>query len=96
MIRVRLFAALRELAGAAELTDVAPRSVGDLADGLGARFGDRFAQIAAVSSFVVNGERASRSTALADGDEIAILPPVSGGRRGNQSPGPAHPARGPV
>jgi molybdopterin converting factor small subunit len=32
-----------------------------------------------VSSFVVNGERATRSTAVADGDEVAILPPVSGG-----------------
>ena len=96
MIRVRMFAALRELAGAAELTDVPARSVGDLADDLGARFGDRFAQIAAVSSFVVNGERASRSTPLADGDEVAILPPVSGGRGGNQSPGPAHPAHRPA
>jgi molybdopterin converting factor small subunit len=39
----------------------------------------RFAQIAAVSSFVVNGERAGLDTVLADGDEVAILPPVSGG-----------------
>lgn len=79
MIRVRLFAALRELAGAGELSDVPGRTVGELADALGSRFGDRFSQIAAVSSFVVNGERASWSTAVADGDEIAILPPVSGG-----------------
>jgi molybdopterin converting factor small subunit len=27
----------------------------------------------------VNGERATRSTAVAEGDEVAILPPVSGG-----------------
>ena len=43
------------------------------------RFGDRFAAVAAVSSFVVNGERAARSTPIADGDEVALLPPVSGG-----------------
>ena len=79
MIRVRLFAALRELAGDGEVSDASGRTVGDLADELGGRFGERFAQIAAVSSFVVNGERASRSTAIADGDEVAILPPVSGG-----------------
>jgi molybdopterin converting factor small subunit len=27
----------------------------------------------------VNGERAGRETAIAEGDEVAILPPVSGG-----------------
>ena len=46
---------------------------------LAAEHGERFAQIAAVSSFVVNGDRASRDTVIADGDEVAILPPVSGG-----------------
>jgi len=43
--------------------------------------GERFAQIVAVSSFVVNGERAARSSPVAEGDEVAILPPVSGGAR---------------
>lgn len=77
-MNVRLFAALREAAGAAA-TEAAGRSVGEVADELGSRYGDRFAQIAAVSSYVVNGERASRQTPVADGDEVAILPPVSGG-----------------
>lgn len=81
-MRVRLFAALREQAGMAEVTDAAGRDVGELADGLAARFGERFASVAAVSSFVVNGERATRSTPVADGDEVAILPPVSGGSVG--------------
>ncbi len=79
MVRVRLFAALREQAGTGEITDVTGRSVGELADALSARFGERFAAVAGVSSFVLNGERASRSTPVADGDEVAILPPVSGG-----------------
>jgi molybdopterin synthase sulfur carrier subunit len=79
VIRVRVFAALRELAGSGEVSDARGPTVGDLADELGGRFGARFAQIAAVSSFVVNGERATRATPLADGDEVAILPPVSGG-----------------
>ena len=80
MVNVRLFAALRELAGASRL-EVEGRTAGQVVDELGARFGDRFAQIASVGSLVVNGERASRSTVLADGDELAVLPPVSGGRR---------------
>ena len=78
-MRVRLFASLREQAGTAEVTDVTGRTVDEIADVLAARFGERFAAVAAVSSFVVNGERATRSTAVADGDEVAILPPVSGG-----------------
>jgi MoaD family protein len=79
VVRVRLFAVLREQAGASEVTDVTGRNVGELTDVLATRFGERFASVAAVSSFVVNGERATRSTAVADGDEVAILPPVSGG-----------------
>ena len=75
---VRLFAALRELAGASAV-EASGTTVGDIADALSAAHGDRFAQIAGVSSFVVNGERASRDTVVAEGDEVAILPPVSGG-----------------
>ena len=55
------------------------RTVGEISDALSAEHGERFAKIAAVSSFVVNGDRASRDTLIADGDEVAILPPVSGG-----------------
>jgi molybdopterin converting factor small subunit len=48
---------------------------------LSERYGERFGSVAAVASFVVNGERAGRQTPIADGDEVALLPPVSGGRR---------------
>lgn len=78
MVKVRLFAVLRELASASQV-EVEGRTAGDVLDALSARFGERFAQIAAVGSLVVNGERAGRSTVLADGDELAVLPPVSGG-----------------
>jgi molybdopterin converting factor small subunit len=53
--------------------------VGEVADALAEVHGARFARVVAVSSFVVNGERAARDTPVADGDEVAILPPVSGG-----------------
>jgi MoaD family protein len=77
-IQVRVFAALRELAGTSRL-EASGRTVGEVSDSLAAAHGERFAQIAAVSTFVVNGGRATRETVLADGDEVAILPPVSGG-----------------
>jgi molybdopterin synthase catalytic subunit len=79
---VRLFAALRELAGASRVESEG-RTVGEVADAISLRYGERFASIAAASSFVVNGERADRGTVLADGDEMAILPPVSGGAAGS-------------
>ena len=78
MVRVRLFASLREEAGASQV-EADGKSVGEVADALSSRYGERFAVVAAVSSFVVNGERASRSTPVAEGDEVAVLPPVSGG-----------------
>jgi sulfur-carrier protein len=77
-VRVRLFASLREIAGDS-FVEAAGHTVGEVVEDLSDRFGDRFAQIAEVGSFVVNGERADRATPLAEGDEVALLPPVSGG-----------------
>ena len=79
MVRVRLFASLREAADASEV-EASGKTVGEVVDALSAAYGDRFAAIAAVASFVVNGERAGRATVVAEGDELALLPPVSGGR----------------
>jgi MoaD family protein len=78
VVKVRLFAALRELASASRV-EAEGRTAGEVVDALSARYGERFGQIAAVGSLVVNGDRATRSTVLADGDELAVLPPVSGG-----------------
>jgi MoaD family protein len=82
VVRVRLFAALRELAGTGR-TEAEGRTVGEVLEAVlvavPKAHAERFASIAAVSSFVVNGERAARETPVADGDEVAILPPVSGG-----------------
>ncbi len=77
-VRVRLFAALREIAGESHV-EATGHTVGDVVDELSGRYGQRFAQIADVGSFVVNGERAARDTPIAEGDEVAMLPPVSGG-----------------
>jgi MoaD family protein len=79
-VHVRLFAALREVAGTPTL-QAEGRTAGEVADALAGRFGERFARIASAGQLVVNGERASRETPLAEGDEVALLPPVSGGAR---------------
>ena len=76
-----MFAALREAADASEV-EASGKTVGEVVDALSAAYGERFGSIAAVSSFVVNGERAGRSTVIAEGDEVALLPPVSGGAFG--------------
>lgn len=43
------------------------------------RFGPRFAEVLAVSRLWVNGENASPDQAVGPSDEIAVVPPVSGG-----------------
>jgi molybdopterin synthase catalytic subunit len=74
-VRVRLFAMLRERAGRSSV-DV------ELADG--ATAGDVWASLGIgeeppALGVAVNRAYADRSTALADGDEVAFIPPVSGG-----------------
>lgn len=78
MAVLRLFAAAREAAGTGR--DVVPgATVGDVLDEAVARFGDGFAAVLATSRVWVNGETAERGDAVIDADEVAVLPPVSGG-----------------
>ncbi len=72
-VTVRLFAGLRERAGRArlELEDIA--HVGDVWPALG--LGDEPAGLL----YAVNREYADRDRELRDGDEVALIPPVSGG-----------------
>jgi molybdopterin synthase sulfur carrier subunit len=78
IVKVRLFAALRELAGASEV-EVEGATVGEVVAALSARYGERFEKVARVGSVVVDGERASPDSALSGSEEVALLPPVSGG-----------------
>jgi molybdopterin converting factor small subunit len=79
VVKVRLFAALRELAGSNEV-EADGASVGELVDVLSRRYGERFEKIARAGSVVVDGERAGPETVLTGGSqEVALLPPVSGG-----------------
>jgi molybdopterin synthase catalytic subunit len=79
-VRIRLFAIQRELAGTREhtleLADGA--TVGDAWDGLVAAF-PALAPGRASVRFARNGAYADAATPLSEGDEVAMIPPVSGG-----------------
>jgi diacylglycerol kinase family enzyme/molybdopterin converting factor small subunit len=83
--RVRLFAVLREIAGSSEV-DADGGTVGAVVGDLSERFGDRFARVAEVSSVVVDGERAEHGLVLKGSEEVALLPPVSGGAPRKRKP----------
>ena len=79
-VTVRLFARLRDIAGAAELArDVAPgATIGAVWRELAGEFPDLVPYERSISS-AVNADYARMDTELRDGDEVAFLPPVSGG-----------------
>jgi sulfur-carrier protein len=78
MAHVRLFAAARDAAGTGR--DVLPgETVGAVLDAARARYGVRFADVLETSRIWVNGEPADAQDAIAAADELAVLPPVSGG-----------------
>ena len=71
-VKVRLFAGLRERAGWSE-REVEASTVAAVWPALG--LGDEPAGLL----YAVNKEYAARDRALVDGDEVALIPPVSGG-----------------
>ena len=79
-VRVRLFAIQRELAGTREVPLDLPdgATVADAWDGLVALH-PALAPGRASVRFARNGAYADEATSLADGDEVAMIPPVSGG-----------------
>jgi molybdopterin synthase sulfur carrier subunit len=77
---LRLFAAARDAAGTAR-DDVAGATVAEVLDAASRRYGDAFAEVVANSRVWLNGEPVDGDEAVTDGDEVAVLPPVSGGCR---------------
>jgi MoaD family protein len=82
-VTLRLFAAAREAAGRGrdEFEAGVVPTVGALLDAAAAAYGETFRSVLASSRVWVNGDEpaAGRATPLANGDEVAVLPPVSGG-----------------
>jgi molybdopterin converting factor subunit 1 len=79
-IRVLFFASLREKVKASEALEevAAGTTVGELWSLLCAKH-DSIAPMTASVSFAVNREYADRDAVLREGDEVALIPPVSGG-----------------
>jgi molybdopterin synthase catalytic subunit len=79
-VTVRLFAMLRERAGTAEISLEAPdlSTVAMIESILVQRYSG-LADLLSKSAVAVNRAYASRETVLHDGDELALIPPVSGG-----------------
>ena len=78
MATLRLFASAREAAGTERATIDAP-TVGAVLDEAMLRFGEGFAAVLVRSRVWVNGDPADRGDAVGPDDEVAVLPPVSGG-----------------
>lgn len=78
MAILRLFAGAREAAGTSR-DDFDAATVGDVLTLAVERYGPDFEAVLGTSRLWVNGEAADLSTALVSSDEVAVLPPVSGG-----------------
>lgn len=78
MAVLRLFAAAREAAGTGRDVIAGP-TVGAVLTGARQRYGEGFSGVLAGSRVWVNGEPATEDVAVDEDDEVAVLPPVSGG-----------------
>jgi molybdopterin synthase sulfur carrier subunit len=81
-VSIRLFAAAREAAGRGSDT-IEGATVDEVLERARAAYGPQFALVLHTARVWVNGEEPllHGATVLLDGDEVAVLPPVSGGCR---------------
>ena len=79
-VTLRLFAAAREAAGTATLA-LEAGTLGELLEQCRERFGPDFTAVLAAARVWIDGDEPASgdATPLADGAEVAVLPPVSGG-----------------
>lgn len=78
MASVVFFGPARDAAGTRRL-EVEGASVGEIVEKVLDRFGPPLAALMPTCRVWVNGHAAFAETALSPGDEVAVLPPVSGG-----------------
>ncbi len=79
-ITIRFFAILRERAGVSEMTLDVPS--GSTVAGASTRLGQQFPQVSSMLgrvAYAVNQSYVPIETELHEGDELALIPPVSGG-----------------
>ena len=75
-VTVRYWAGAKRAAGV-ETESFTASTIAELRDLLAAR--PELAKVAAVSSFLVDGQQAGENAALHDGAEVDVLPPFAGG-----------------
>ena len=79
-VRLRLFAAARDAAGRTS-EDVEAATVGEVLTYARTTYGAHFVEVLDHARVWLNGDEPTDGddTPLVDGDEVAVLPPVSGG-----------------
>jgi molybdopterin converting factor small subunit len=78
MASLRLFGPARDAAGVAR-ADVTGRTVGQVLAAAESLYGTAFADVVTISRIWVNGESATAEAPVTEKDEVAVIPPVSGG-----------------
>jgi MoaD family protein len=80
-VKLRLFARAREAAGTSEAIVPAGATLREVLHNACVSYGAEFSAVLERSRVWVNGDEAVNGddTVLHDGDEVAVLPPVSGG-----------------
>jgi len=88
-VRVKLFASVREIVGQREVTLEVPdgTTAGELLAVFVARY-PRLTELAACCRLVVNRQYVEPTTVVKSGDEVAFVPPVSGGELFEVTEGP--------
>jgi molybdopterin converting factor small subunit len=75
-----MFAAAREAAGRSR-AELPGGTVGEVLAAARAAYGEAFAEVLTTCRIWVNGDSAAEDDPVGPDDEVAILPPVSGGAR---------------
>lgn len=78
MTTLVLLGPAREAAGV-HRDDFDATTVGELIAEARERYGEHFARVLASSQIWLNGEEASNDSVVGPYDEVAVLPPISGG-----------------
>ncbi|MGH9106757.1 MAG: MoaD/ThiS family protein [Acidimicrobiales bacterium] len=78
-VTVLFFAGARQAAGQSRASMPAGATVAELAERLHSSYGEQMAAVLASCAIWVNGLPAEPGMLLHAGDEVALLPPVSGG-----------------
>ena len=78
MAHVRLFASAREAAGTGA-DEIDGATVDDVLAAAVERYGDHFASVLGTCRIWVNGDGVAGDTPVGPDDELAVIPPVSGG-----------------